>query len=462
LQDREDEMERKSGWEIWDEQTKKQAIEFCEGYKRFLSENKTERRFVKGTLDIASSCNMKPLSEIKKLRAGDTFYCINKEKVLLLGKIGIAPLTTGCRFIVSHIDSPRLDIKTDPMYEDENICLLKTYYYGGIKKYQWLTIPLAMYGTIVFKDGTKKEIVVGEEEGEPVFNITDLLPHLGKDQEKKTIGEGFPGENLNVIIGSIPLGGKEKEKVKANILKILKDNYGIDENDLISSEVQFVPAGRMRDAGFDSSMLLGYGQDDRVCAYTSMKAFFDVDRPTYSIFCMMVDQEEIGSRGATSAQSEFFRFVMDELIEKAGLSTVDFRTIIQNSKAISADVDTVLDPNYKEVYDPKNTARLGCGVVLTKITGGRGKGHSIEPSAEYIAYIRDIFDKNKVLWQPGEIGKIEQGGGGTIATYIARYNIDTVDCGTGVLSMHAPYELTSKADVYSTYLAYRAFYSAER
>ncbi|HOL22101.1 MAG TPA: aminopeptidase [bacterium] len=455
-------MERKSAWEVWDEKTRKEALGFCEGYKDFLSENKTERKFVRGCLDIASGFSVKPLDDYKKLKPGDVFYKINKERVLLMGRIGEKPLTQGCRFIVSHIDSPRLDLKTNPLYEDENICLLKTYYYGGIKKYQWLTIPLAMYGTVVLKDGTKKEIVIGEKETEPVFNITDLLPHLGKDQAKKTIEEGFPGENLNVIVGSIPLGEKDKEKVKGNVLKILKDNYGIEEDDFISSEFQFVPSGKMRDEGFDRSMISGYGQDDRVCAYTSMKAFLDSAKSLYSTFCIMVDQEEIGSRGATSAQSEFFRFVMEEVIEKTGLSAGDFRTIIQNSKAISADVDTIFDPNYKEVSDPKNTARLGCGVVLTKITGGRGKGHSIEPTAEYIAYIRDIFDKNGVIWQTGEIGKIEQGGGGTIATYIARYNIDTIDCGTGVLSMHAPYELTSKADVYSTYLAYRAFYSTEK
>lgn len=455
-------MERKSGWEIWDEKTKEKVYEFCEGYKEFLSKNKTERLFVEGVVYRGEDYNIRPLDEYKKLKPGDIFYKVNKEKVLVMGIAGTRPITDGCRFVVSHIDSPRLDLKTSPLYEDENICFLKTYYYGGIKKYQWLTIPLAMYGTVVFKDGTKKEIIVGEGESDPVFTITDLLPHLGKDQAKKTIEEGFPGENLNVIIGSIPLKEKEKEKTKQNILKILEETYGIKEDDFISSEFQFVPAGKMRDAGLDKSMLLGYGQDDRVCAYTSMMAFFDAGKMPYTSFCIMVDQEEIGSRGATSAQSEFLKYVLEEVIEKTGGMVSDFRTVIQNSKAISADVDTVFDPNYREVYDPRNTAKLGCGVVLTRITGGRGKGHSIEPSAEYIAYIRDIFDRNGVLWQPGEIGKIEQGGGGTIATYIARYNIDTVDCGTGVLSMHAPYELTSKADVYSTYLAYKSFYSSEK
>lgn len=452
-------MERKTGWEIWDEKTKKRALDFCEGYKEFLSANKTERKFVKGCINKSGKKGFKPLGSFKKLSAGDRFYTVNKEKVVILGTAGRKPLDSGCRFIVSHIDSPRLDLKTNPLYEDENICLLKTCYYGGIKKYQWLTIPLAMYGTVVFKNGKKKEIELGEKDGEPVFNITDLLPHLGKDQAKKTIEDGFPGENLNIIVGSMPDIRKKKEKTKNAVLKILKDTYGIEEDDFVSSEFQFVPAGQLRDSGLDRSMLLGYGQDDRVCAYTSLEAFLEVDKPEKTAFCIMVDQEEIGSSGATSAQSEFFRFILEEVMEKSGLSSKEFKNVIQNSKALSADVDTIFDPNYKEVADPRNTARLGCGVVITKTTGGRGKGRSIEPTAEYVACIRNLFDKNGVLWQPGEIGKIEQGGGGTIATYIARYNIDTLDCGTGVLSMHAPHELTSKADVYSTYLAYRAFYA---
>ncbi len=452
-------MERKTGWERWDEKTKKQALEFCEGYKEFLSINKTERKFVKASIEIFEKKHFKPLESFQKLSAGDRFYCLNKGKVLFLGRVGTKNLHSGCKFIVSHIDCPRLDLKTSPLYEDENICFLKTYYYGGIKKYQWLTIPLAMYGTIVFKNGKKKEIEIGERDTDPVFNITDLLPHLGKDQAKKTIEDGFPGENLNIIVGSIPDAKQKKDKTKNAVLKILKETFGIEEDDFISSEFQFVPAGKVRDTGFDKSMLLGYGQDDRACAYTSMKAFMEVEKPEKTTFCIMVDQEEIGSMGSTSAQSEFFRFVIEEVMEKAGVDLKEFKTVIQNSKAISGDVDTLLDPNYKEVSDPRNTAHLGCGVVITRTTGGRGKGHSIEPPAEYIAYIRNIFDRNGVPWQPGEIGKLEQGGGGTIATYIARHNIDTIDCGTGLLSMHAPYELASKADIYSTYLAYRAFYS---
>ncbi len=452
-------MERKTGWEIWNEKIRKDAEKFCEGYKEFLSKNKTERKFVKGCADRAEKEGFKPLNAFKKLLAGDRFYMVNKGKVIALGKIGKKSLDSGCRFIVAHIDSPRLDLKANPLYEDENICLLKTCYYGGIKKYQWLTIPLAIHGTVVFKNGKSKEIEIGERDSDPVFNITDLLPHLGKDQAKKTIEEGFPGENLNIIVGSIPDVRQKKEKTKNNILKILKDSYGIEEADFISSEFQFVPAGKLKDAGFDRSMILGYGQDDRVCAYTGMEAMLSVEKPEQTTFCILVDQEEIGSRGSTSAQSEFFRFLIEEVLEKSGLAAKDFKSAMQNSRAISADVDTIFDPNYKEVTDPRNTARLGCGVILTRITGGRGKGGSIEPPAEYIAYIRKIFDENGIVWQPGEIGKIEQGGGGTIATYIARYNMDTVDCGTGVLSMHAPYELTSKADIYSTYLAYRVFYS---
>lgn len=451
-------MERKTVWERWDKKTKEQALEFCEGYKKFLSTNKTERKFVRASIEKAERQGFKPLHSFSNLTAGDRFYTVNKEKSIILGTMGKKPLISGCRLIISHIDSPRLDLKTNPVYEDEDICLLKTIYYGGIKKYQWLTIPLAMYATVVFKNGTRKEIELGENEGEPVFNITDLLPHLGKDQAKKTIEEGFPGENLNIIAGSIPDVHQKKEKTKHAVLKILKDTMGIEEDDFISSEFQFVPSGKLRDSGFDRSMVLGYGQDDRVCAYTSLAGFFDVEKPEKTAFCIMVDQEEIGSKGNTSAQSEFFKFILEDVMEKSRISPKEFRHVIQNSKALSADVDSIYDPNYKEVSDPRNAARLGCGVIITKTTGGRGKGHSIEPTAEYLAYIRGLFDRNNVPWQTGEIGKIEQGGGGTIATFIARYNIDTLDCGTGVLSMHAPYELTSKADVYSTYLAYRAFY----
>jgi len=450
-------MEKKTGWEKWNEKTKKKAMGFCEDYKRFLSDNKTERLFTSSCVKTAEKRGFKPLGSYKKLTAGDRFYKTNKGKLVIAGIMGKTSFAGGTRLIAAHTDSPRLDLKTSPLYQEEDLCLFKTYYYGGIKKYQWLTIPLAIYATVVFKNGDKKEFIIGENEEDPVFTITDLLPHLGKDQMKKTISEGFPGERLNVIAGSIPDKGSKKEKVKKNVLKILNSTCGMSEDDFLSSEIQLVPAGKLRDAGFDRGMVLGYGQDDRVCSYTAFNALLDTASPGLASLCILVDQEEIGSPGATSAQSEFFRFLLEEVAEKAGLKPGDLKNVIQNSKAISADVDTVMDPNFKEVSDSRNIARSGCGVVLSKNTG-IAKGGCVEPTAEYLAFLRDLFDSNNILWQTGEMGKLEQGGGGTVATFFARYNIDTANCGTGVLSMHAPYELTSKADIYATYLAYRAFF----
>ena len=454
-------MEKKTGWEIWNENEIKQVFEYAEGYKKFLSENKTVRKFIKSTIKEAEKYGFKNLNDFNSLKKGDRFYKINKGREVIFGVIGEKKLIDGCKFIVSHIDCPRIDLKTNPLYEDENIALLKTYYYGGIKKYQWLTIPLAIHGIIFLKDGTYKEIEIGEKENEPVFTITDLLPHLAKEQIKRTIEEGFPGENLNIFVGTVPAKEKEKEKVKSNILKILKDSYGIEEDDFISSEIEIVPAGKAKDCGLDKSLILGYGQDDRVCAYTSFTSFIKNLESENNNFCLLVDQEEIGSRGATSASSSFFEYFIQEVIEKAGYSISDIKKLFENSKAISADVNTLLDPNFKDAYEPKNAAKIGCGVILTKITGGKGKTGSTEPTGEYIAYIRKIFDKNNVLWQTGEIGKLELGGGSTVSSYFARYNIDTIDCGTGVLSMHAPFELTSKADIYSTYQAYSVFYKEE-
>lgn len=454
-------MERKTGWEIWGEGKIKEAFDYCEKYKDFLSKNKTVRKFVNSCVQEARDKGFKDISEFEKLKKGDRFYKINKGREVIFGVLGDKKLIDGCKFIVSHIDCPRIDLKTSPLYEDENIALFKTYYYGGIKKYQWLTIPLSIHGVIFLKDGKVKEIEIGENENDPVFTITDLLPHLSKEQMKKTIEDGFPGELLNVFIGTIGDKTKEKEKVKSNILKILKEFYGIDEEDFISSEIELVPAGKVRDCGLDKSMILGYGHDDRVCAFTSFTAFLKNLDSINNNFCILVDQEEIGSRGSTSASSSFFQYFIEEVLEKSGYSLGEMRKLFENSKAISADVNALLDPNYKDAFEVRNSAKIGCGVVLTKITGARGKSGSTEPTGEYIAYIRKIFDKNNVLWQPGEIGKLELGGGGTVASYFARYNIDTIDCGTGVLSMHAPFELVSKVDVFSTFEGYCAFYKEE-
>ncbi len=376
----------------------------------------------------------------------------------MFGIIGKECLESGARFIVAHVDAPRLDLKPFPLYEDEGMAFFKTCYYGGIKKYQWLTIPLALYGIVVLKSGEKKMIEIGDSTGDPVFTITDLLPHLSRDQMKRTIEEGFPGENLNVLAATMP-SAEEKEPVKSFLLSILKEKYGITEEDLVSSEFEMVPAGPARDAGIDRSLIIGYGQDDRVCAYTSFRAFLENDNPSISNFCVLVDQEEIGSYGSTSAQSAFFKFFMEEIAERSGCKK-NLRQVFEISKAISADVSSLLDPGFKEAFDLRNAAKIGCGVCVERTTGGRGKAGSTEPSAEYIAWIRKIFDEKNVVWQPSEIGKVEQGGGGTVATFIARLNIPTIDCGTGVISMHAPFEVTSKADVYSTFLAYSAFYSS--
>ncbi|MCM8758671.1 MAG: aminopeptidase [Candidatus Omnitrophica bacterium] len=451
-------MLKTNAWTSWTENEKEKAFDFAEEYRRFISVNKTERKFLEASVNMAEKQGFKEISKFNKLSYGDRIYKINKGKQAIFGVIGKEPLELGARFIVAHIDAPRLDLKPSPVYEDEGIAFFKTYYYGGIKKYQWLTIPLALYGIVVLKNGDKINIEIGDNPGDPVFTITDLLPHLSKDQLKKPIEEGFPGESLNVLAATIPLK-KDKEPVKANLLRLFKEKYGISEEDLISSEFEMVPAGEAKDLGIDKSLILGYGQDDRVCSYACLRALVDIGKPQKSIFCVLVDQEEIGSYGSTSAQSTFFQFFLEEIAEKTDYRR-NIRYIYENSKALSADVSSLFDPGYKEAYDPKNTARIGHGVCVERTTGGRGKAGSTEPPAEYIAWIRKIFDENKIHWQPAEIGKVEQGGGGTVATFLARLNIPTIDCGTGVISMHAPFEVTSKADIYSTYLAYATFYNA--
>ncbi len=448
-----------NAWKSWKEKEKEKVFSFAEEYRNFISENKTERKFVDASVELAKKAGFKNISTMKKIEAGDRIFKVNKNKQVIFGKIGRIPIEEETRFIVAHIDAPRLDLKPNPVYEDEGMVFLKTRYYGGIKKYHWLTIPLALYGTAVIKTGEKKIIEIGDKPDDPVFTITDLLPHLSKDQFKKTIEEGFPGESLNVVAATIPLDD-DKDPVKKNLFSILKDRYGISEEDLISSEFEVVPAGQARDLGFDRSLILGYGQDDRVCSYTCFRALIDTKENERSMFCVLVDQEEIGSYGSTSAQSAFFQFFIEELLQKTG-SKKSLRDVYENSRAISADVSSLFDPGFKEAYDPRNAARIHHGVCVERTTGGRGKAGSTEPTAEYIAWIRKIFDENKIHWQSSELGKIEQGGGGTVATFFARLNIPTIDCGTGVISMHAPFEVTSKADIYSTYLAYKTFYTAK-
>ncbi|MCM8768256.1 MAG: aminopeptidase [Candidatus Omnitrophica bacterium] len=451
-------MDRRNAWKTWREQTRNEALSFAEGYRYFLTNNKVERKFVQGSLTLAEEHGYQPIKSYHRLKPGDRVYAVNRNKQIVFCQIGEKPLSSGGQLIAAHIDSPRLDLKTDPVYEESGLTLLKTYYYGGIKKYHWLNIPLALYGTVILKNGEKKEICVGEDPGDPVFTITDLLPHLAKDQMKKTIEEGFPGENLNILAGSFPRKGGKKESVKSHFLHLLREKWGIEEEDLISSEFRAVPAGPARDLGLDRSMILGYGQDDRVCAYTGLQALLNISSAVKSCFCLLVDQEEIGSYGATSAQSSFFQGFVEELFEKTGMEAKNQRVFYENSKAISADVAAAFDPTYREAFDLRNAAQIGSGVVLERTTGAKGKAGSTEPTAEYLSYLRNIFDRNRICWQTGELGKVEQGGGGTVATFFARLNIDTADCGVPVLSMHSPFEVTSKADIYSAYQAYSAFY----
>jgi aspartyl aminopeptidase len=433
-------------------------MDFNEGYKDYLTKGKTERLCVDESVLIAEANGYKELQSFKSLKPGDKVYAVNKNKNIMLMLIGEKPLTEGLRILGAHIDSPRLDVKQNPLYEKENFALLDTHYYGGIKKYQWVTTPLAIHGVVCKKDGTNININIGEDENDPVFGITDLLVHLSKDQMKKTASVVVEGENLDVTMGSIPLKDEEKDAVKANILKLLKEKYDIEEEDFISSELEVVPSGKARDYGLDRSMVAGYGHDDRVCAYTSLKAILDVENPEYTSCCILVDKEEIGSVGATGAKSLFFENVIAQALAMVGQTNyLDLKKAMTNSKMLSSDVSAALDPLYLSVSDKKNNAQFGNGVVFNKYTGARGKSGSNDAQPEYMAWIRNIMDASNVHYQTSELGKVDQGGGGTIAYILGEYNMDVIDAGVAVLNMHAPMEIVSKADVYEAYLAYKTF-----
>ncbi len=432
--------------------------DFCEGYKDFISVAKTERLCVRETLSIVKENGYKELKEFNSLKPGDKVYVTNKNKNIALFLIGNKPITEGIRVLGAHIDSPRLDIKQNPLYEKEEFALLDTHYYGGIKKYQWVTIPLAIHGVICKKDGTNIFVNIGDDESDPVVGISDLLIHLSADQLKKTANVVIEGENLDVTFGSIPLKDEEKNAVKANILKLLKEKYDIEEEDFVSSELEVVPAGKARDYGFDRSMVAGYGHDDRVCAYTSFKAILDIETPEYTSCCILVDKEEIGSVGATGAQSLFFENTIAELLALTGKTNyLDLKHTMTNSKMLSSDVSAALDPLYDSVSDKKNNAKFGYGIVFNKYTGSRGKSGSNDSNPEYVAWVRNIMDSNNIHYQTSELGKVDQGGGGTIAYILANYNMNVVDAGIAVLNMHAPMEIVSKADIYEAYVAYKAF-----
>lgn len=454
--------EKKLVWEEINQNERQAVFEFGEDYKKFIDSSKTERNSVKEIVRRAEKEGFVPLNNVKSIKQGMRVYSINKDKAVALFVIGEEELESGLNIVGSHIDAPRIDLKQCPLYEDSGLSLLKTHYYGGIKKYQWVTIPLALYGVIIKEDGEKIEISIGDEENDPVFFITDILPHLAKDQFKKNLSEAIGGEDLNVIIGSLPYDDKEaKDKFKLNVLKLLNDKYGITEEDFLTAELEIVPAGKSRDVGIDRGLIAGYGHDDRVCAYTSLKAVLEVKNNKKTAVGLFVDKEEIGSVGSTGMYSEFFNNAVSELIllEKGEFSGLKLRRTLANSSVLSSDVAAAFDPTYPSVLEKLNSPFIGKGVTLVKFTGSKGKSGANDANAEYIGKLRKLFNENNIVWQTGELGKVDQGGGGTIAHIIARYNMDVVDLGVPVLSMHAPYEIVSKADVYMTYKAYKAFFN---
>ena len=441
----------KSGRLTSDQKVLDAADQYCEGYKAFLDQAKTEREAVRTAVAMAESKGFRPFEYGKVYRPGDKVYINNRGKTVAFAVIGKEPVETGVNITAAHIDSPRLDLKPNPLYEDLDLALLKTHYYGGIKKYQWTAIPLALHGVFALKDGTVKEVSIGEEADEPKFVINDLLPHLASEQVKRTLAEGIKGEELNVLVGSHPFkNDKESGLVKLNILRILNEKYSVTEEDFLSAELELVPAFKACDIGFDRSMIGSYGQDDRVCAYPALTAILDVKAPKQTALAILTDKEEIGSVGNTGLESDFLRFVIHDLAKMQG---GDGTIALRRSKCLSADVNAGIDPTFQDVMERKNASFLNRGVVVTKYTGARGKSGTSDASAEYVAQIRALLDKAGIVWQIGELGKVDIGGGGTVAMFIAKLGIDVVDLGVPVLSMHAPFETTAKFDVYMCYRA---------
>lgn len=457
-------MERKNVWTGYSEEDLKEIEKLSDNYRNFLDKGKTERECVRQAVKMAEKAGYKNLDEFiengKKLEAGDKVYSVYMDKSIAMFNIGKKPIEEGLNILGAHIDSPRLDIKQNPLYEDSGIAYLDTHYYGGIKKYQWVTIPLAIHGVVVKKDKTKLDIVIGEDEKDPVVFISDLLVHLSQTQLEKKGAKVVEGEDLNVIVGNIPVKGKDKNAVKQNILKLIKDKYNFSEEDFVSAELEVVPAGKARNAGMDSSMIMAYGHDDRVCAYTSLVAMLEKKKVNTTSCLLLVDKEEIGSVGATGMRSKFFENMLAEVLDRMGLySELTLRRTLANSKMLSSDVSAAFDPTYAAVYEKNNAAYLSKGIVINKYTGSRGKSGSNDANAEYVGIIRNIFDKHKVAYQTAELGKVDQGGGGTIAYIMALYGMNVIDSGVAVLNMHAPYEVVSKADVYEAKKAYVAFIS---
>ena len=449
-------MYNKNAWEKYE--SKDEIFAFAEGYKDFITKGKTEREVVKLGIALAEAKGFRPLDSFKSLKPGDKVYAVNKNKNIAAFIIGEQPVENGLRVLGAHIDSPRIDVKGNPLYEKDGFALLDTHYYGGIKKYQWVTIPLAIYGVVIKKDGTKVEVAIGDKPEDPVVGITDLLIHLSADQMQKTAAKAIEGEDLDLTIGSLPLKGEDKEPVKKGILALLKDQYGIEEEDFLSAELEIVPAGPARDYGLDRSMVAGYGHDDRSCAYTSLMAVLDSKTETFTSCAVLVDKEEVGSIGATGAQSKWFENVIAELIAKQGDYTdLKLRKAFTETKMLSSDVSAGVDPIYSYATEPKNAAWLGKGLTFNKFTGSRGKGGCNDANPEYIAEIRKLLDDANIHFQFAELGKVDLGGGGTIAYILGNYNMNVIDAGIPVLNMHAPMEIVSKVDLFEAYKGYMEF-----
>ncbi len=458
-------MERKFAWHEYTNKQRKEIDGLARSYMTFLDTGKTERQCAKEAIRQAEKAGYKNLVDYvkdkKMIKPGDKVYAVHMKKTVVLFNIGSNPIEEGMNILGAHIDSPRLDIKQNPFYENSNLAYFDTHYYGGIKKYQWVAMPLALHGVVVKKDGSVIDISIGDNENDPVFCVTDLLPHLSQEQIEKKAAKVIEGEDLDVLIGSEPVKGVEKDGVTAFLKNIFKEQFGFEEEDLLSAELEVVPAGKARELGFDRSMIIAYGQDDRVCAYTSLAAMLEVKKVKRTTCCLLVDKEEIGSVGATGMQSNFFEDMVAELLDRMGCySELNLRRTLRHSRMLSSDVSAGFDPLYAGAFEKKNASFLGKGVVFNKFTGARGKSGSNDANAEYMGFIRNVMDKNKVIFQTAELGKVDLGGGGTIAYIMALYGMDVIDCGVAVLSMHAPWEVTSKADIYEAKKCYIAFLKA--
>ena len=450
-------MYRQNAWHKYDGKQVKEVMKFSEGYKEFISFGKTERLVVKESIQLLNACGFKPVEEIKTLKAGDKVYFINKNKNICAFVVGKKPLLEGLRILGAHIDSPRLDLKESPIYEKGGFAYGNTHYYGGVKKYQYVTIPLALHGVVCKKDGTSVEINIGEDEKDPVFCVTDLLPHLAQQQMKRTPAELIKGEELNILIGSMPFkDDKVSKKIKLNIMKILNEKYGIVEDDFMSAELEAVPQFKAKDVGFDRSMIGAYGQDDSSCAYTALEAILDLKKPAHTCLTVLTDKEETGSDGNTGLNSSYLNYFIDDLARAYGLCG---HNVISASECLSADVNSGVDPTFSDVTENMNASKLNYGVVATKFTGARGKSGTSDASAEFVGRIRKLFDDNGIIWQTGELGKVDLGGGGTVAQFIANLDMDVIDVGVPVLCMHAPFEITAKLDIYMAYKAFSVFFA---